>query len=143
MVTQQTKIEQVLCALTRVYKENVMPEKTILAACQQETPEPAGSTRRIKRKRALFCSKKPARSAHAPRRFPRTLAGITVAAYVAAFVVLTASVLATQNFFLLPLVMLMSLQIAYMFRICVNFIFSSNEVNTSTERGTRTNGKKR
>jgi hypothetical protein len=120
-----------------------MPEETTLPTGPQSGP--AGARRRVKSKQAIgrLLHRTFVGSACAPRRLPRVLAGITVTVYIAVCIILTICVLVTQNFFLLPLVMLMSLQIAYMFRLCVNFLFLSNGEALSTERGERKNGKKR
>ncbi|HEY1349197.1 MAG TPA: hypothetical protein VGF67_06200 [Ktedonobacteraceae bacterium] len=120
-----------------------MPEETTLPTGPQGGP--ACAPRRATTRQAIgrLLQRTLAGSASAPRRVPRILAGITVTVYIAVCIILTICVLATQNFFLLPLVMLMSLQIAYMFRLCVNFLFLSSGEALSTERGGRKNGKKR
>lgn len=67
-------------------------------------------------------------------RFSRVLAFVTVMVYASAYVALTIAAFVTQSFFLFPFLLFMSVQIAYMFRVCVNFIFlSADETSPFTE----------
>lgn len=74
------------------------------------------------------------RSGRSTARFSRVLAFVTVMVYAIAYIALTIAAFVTQSFFLIPLLMFMSVQIAYMFRVCVNCIFlSADEPSPFTE----------